>query len=189
MQIKQLPLKWRWMDAIKMPNLWKEARKHYGILEKEKGKIVVELLGWIKEMNVPKLYPGLGNDFAWCGLFVAVIISRSGWKIVNNFLGAVNWLRFGITVWRPKTGFTKGMQACWMDIAIFSRPGGNHVAFLVAENKRCYLCYGGNQSNAVGLAWIEKSRCVGIQRPGYKVYQSVPLTQLTETGEISVNEA
>lgn len=186
--MKPFPIKYQWMVRNSSPNIWLEARKHYGLLEKEKGKIVPELIAWCKEMNVPKLYPGLGNDFAWCGLFVAIVVSRAGWKVVDSFLGAVNWMKFGIAIYINGIGFLKGMQVCWMDILVFKRPGGYHVAFAVAQNKKAYLCYGGNQSNAVGLAWIEKSRLIGVRRPEYKTYQPVPLKMLSETGELSVNE-
>lgn len=185
--VKQLPAKWNWFDKITGPNIWKEARKHYGLLEKELGKVVPELLSWCKEMGVFGWFPG--NDFPWCGLFVAIVIKRAGWKVVDGFLGAINWLNFGIKVYRKSKGFINGRVACWMDIGIFTRPGGAHVTFLVAENKHAYLCWGGNQSNAVGLAWIAKDRCEGIVRPDYNEYVPVPLTMLTETGELSTNEA
>lgn len=176
----KFPAKYDWIHSITAPNIWVEARRHFGLLEREKGKIHPELIDWCKELQVNKLYPGLGNDFAWCGLFVAIVISRTGWNIVNGFLAAINWLTYGIEI--------NNTEICWMDILVFSRPGGNHVAFALAQNKKAYLCYGGNQSNAVGLAWIAKNRLVGVRRPPYKYYKPVALKVLSETGELSINE-
>jgi uncharacterized protein (TIGR02594 family) len=185
--MKPLPQKFAWGDEYTEPKIWNEARKHYGILEKEKGKVVPELNDWCEEMNVNGWFPG--NDFPWCGLFVAIVVSRARQEFIKGFLGAKNWLGYGKTIYRPKPGFTKGLFACFMDIVIFSRPGGGHVGFLFAENKNAYLVYGGNQSNAVGFAWIAKDRCVGIQRPEYNTYKPVKLRMLTQTGELSKNEA
>jgi hypothetical protein len=51
--------------------------------------------------------------------------------------------------------------------------------------------YGGNQSNAVGFAWIDKSRLLGARRPKYAIGEpdNVRKVALTETGILSTNEA
>ena len=65
------------------------------------------------------------------------------------------------------------------------------AGFYVGENETAFLVYGGNQSNTVGFTWIAKSRLLGARRPAYKVGEpkNVRKIQLSETGELSTNEA
>lgn len=176
---KALPTKFEWMDSMQSPKAWVEARQHYGVLEQSgKGSNQI-ILSWAKQTGCSGWYTS--DDIPWCGLFVAVVMLRSGWGMVRDFLGARNWINFGGIV-------LNGMER-WFDIAIFSRPGGNHVGFLVGQNKDNYLVYGGNQSDAVGFAWIAKSRCIGIRRPKYLTYLPPLLRVLKFDGTLSDNEA
>ena len=172
------PVKYKWMEEMPTPKMWAVAKKHYGVIERGKnGLINTILINWWRLLGVFGRFKN--NDFPWCGGFVAIVVKEAGYKPVKDFLGARNWLNYGIQVERAK----------WMDIVVFTRPGGNHVAFVVAQNKENYLCYGGNQSDKVGLAWIAKSRCIGIRRTPYVSYVPPSLKTLTFDGQLSTNES
>jgi hypothetical protein len=69
------------------------------------------------------------------------------------------------------------------------RPGGGHVGFYVGENDNSFLVYGGNQSNAVGFAWINKTRLLGARRPKYEIGEPKNVRKIIlESGELSTNE-
>lgn len=179
--MKSLPLKFQWLDAISTPKIWAEARRHYGQLEHVGKGSNVNILSWAKEVGVSGWYDD--DDIPWCGLFIAICVLRAGYKTVGStLLAAISWAKWGIDV-------AKG-QECFGDILVFGRTGGNHVGLYIAENKTAFLVYGGNQSNAVGFAWIAKSRLKACRRPAYKNKpESVKKIWLAESGELSVNEA
>jgi hypothetical protein len=110
-------------------------------------------------------------------------VQRCGYPVVSDFLGTRHWINFGVTV-------VKGQEKLW-DILVFSRPGGNHVGFYVGANTHAFLVYGGNQSNAVGFAWIDKTRMIGARRPIYKLGEPANVRKiiLSEIGELSKNES
>lgn len=182
--MKQLPLKWAWLDKEAAPKMLLEARRHYGVLEKVGKGSNPDISKWAKELGVDGWYTD--DDIPWCGLFVGVVTARCNYPYVNKNkllqLGAANWAKYGVAVIKS--------QASLFDILVFVRPGGGHVGFYVGENDRAYLVYGGNQSNAVGFAWIEKTRCTHVRRPAYKigVPANVRPIKLSETGELSTNE-
>lgn len=182
--MKQLPVKWAWLANEGAPKMLVEALRHYGIMEKPGKGSHPDISQWAKELGVDGWYTD--DDIPWCGLFVGVVAARCGYPFVNKNkllqLGAANWAQYGVTV--PKA------QASLWDILIFDRPGGGHVGFYVGENDHAYLVYGGNQSNAVGFAWIDKARCTAVRRPAYKigVPSNVRKVYLSETGELSTNE-
>jgi len=177
-----LPEKYKWLAKEGAPKMLVEALRHYGVLEiKGKGSNI-DITKWAKEVGVSGWYTD--DDIPWCGLFVGVVVKRCNYPFTAaKLLGAKLWLEYGKVI--PKE------QAKLWDILIFSREGGGHVGFYVGENKTAFLVYGGNQSNAVGFAWILKSRCVGVRRPSYTVGVPANVRKiiLTETGELSTNEA
>ncbi|MCA0920214.1 peptidoglycan-binding protein [Pseudooceanicola nanhaiensis] len=91
--------------------------------------------------------------FPWCGDFVETCIRLTlpaetfpGQLGVNPYW-ALNWRGFGVSC-APVLGAV---------ISII-RNGGGHVAFVMGEDATRYYCLGGNQSNTVSIAPIEKSR-------------------------------
>ena len=71
-------------------------------------------------------------------------------------MAAIDWLNWGIVI--PKD------EAMLGDVMVFSRVGGNHVALYIGESENHYLVFGGNQSNAFGFAFKEKSTLKGVRR-------------------------
>jgi hypothetical protein len=76
------------------------------------------------------------------------------------------------------------------DVLVFTRNGGGHVGFYVAEDKDCYHVLGGNQSNSVTITRIAKSRCIAFRRPIYiNTPASVKPYLVGASGAISEDEA
>ena len=96
----------------------------------------------------------------WCGDFVETsirmalpdepLLSALG----TNPYWARNWLLFGQAV-QPITGA----------VLIFERGSGGHVGFVVGQDDTHFYVLGGNQSDAVTIARIAKSRVLGARWP------------------------
>lgn len=154
-----LPKKYDWLNKERMPKMLVEAIKHYGVLEYPgKGSNQV-IIGWATETGVRGWY--LDDSVPWCGLFVGVVAKRAGYPIRPDLLSALSWAKFGMEV--------QPADAKLWDILVFIRTGGGHVGFYVGEDKTHYCVFGGNQSDAVGFTWIEKSRLYAVRRPAYKI--------------------
>ena len=96
----------------------------------------------------------------WCGDFVETCI-RVG--LPNEpLLGALganpywarNWLLFGQAV-QPIPGA----------VLVFERGSGGHVGFALGQDDTNFFVLGGNQSDAVTIARIAKSRLLGARWP------------------------
>lgn len=82
-----------------------------------------------------------GGVNAWCASFIAWVMTQNGYQPVHHAMGAKSWTHFGKKIKSPVYGA----------IAIKSRKGGGHVAFVVGrsrDNKYLYML-GGNQSDMV----------------------------------------
>lgn len=179
---KQLPDKYQWLYKEGAPKMLVESLRHYGELEHVGKGSNLNISSWAKEVGVSGWYTD--DDIPWCGLFVGVVAKRCGYPLsASKLLAAKEWINWGEPV-------TKGREMLW-DILVFSRPGGNHVGFYVGENENAFLVYGGNQSNAVGLAFIDKSRLLQGRRPKYAVGEpkNVRKIILSYSGEYSTNES
>lgn len=172
-----LPEKYKWLNDVSPPNTIKNSLRLYGTLEKVGIGSNPEIISWAKECGLDYA----SDDIPWCGLFVAVVAKRSGWMPVKNPLWARNWLTFGTRSTKPGLG----------DILVFSRDGGGHVAFYVAEDAECYHVIGGNQSDSVNIIRIKKDRLLGARRPRWKIQQpaSVKAYFMESNGMISTNES
>jgi len=176
-----LPSKYAWLEKEPGPKVLIEALKHYGTLEHPGVGSNPNILAWANETGVSGWYTD--DDIPWCGLFAGVVVKRCGYEPPKDFLAAKNFLNFGTVI-------TIG-EAKLFDLLIYKRPGGYHVAFYVGENKNAFLNYGGNQSNAVGFAGIDKSRCIGVRRCPWKIAQppNVRKIWLADDFGLSTNEA
>jgi uncharacterized protein (TIGR02594 family) len=96
----------------------------------------------------------------WCGDFVETCIRIA--LPSEPLLGALgtnpywarNWLLFGQAV-QPIIGA----------VLIFERGPGGHVGFAIGHDYRNFFVLGGNQSDAVTIARIAKSRLLGARWP------------------------
>lgn len=173
-----LPLKYQWLTHEPGPKMILEALRLFGTKETSGVSDNPEILAWAKETGLNRVYSA--DSIPWCGLFMAVVAKRAGKDVPKDPLWALNWSRFGKHSMLPSLG----------DVLVFKRPSGGHVALYVGEDHFTYHCLGGNQSDAVTITRIEKSRCVAVRRPLYKVTpENVRPIKLDAEGTVSRNEA
>ena len=96
----------------------------------------------------------------WCGDFVETCI-RMGLPdepllgaLGTNPYWARNWQLFGLET-KPVIGA----------VLVFERGSGGHVGFVVGQDDTHFFVLGGNQSDAVTIARIAKSRLLGARWP------------------------
>lgn len=114
------------------------------------------ILDWAKNLDIHYK----GDDVPWCGLFVAHCIGSSllNEPLPSNPLGARRWRSFGAKT-EPKIG---AVMVFWRG----SKSGvDGHVGFYTGEDKTSYRILGGNQSDQVCFAWIEKDRLIDARWP------------------------
>lgn len=150
-----------------------EARKHMGTREVAGPHHNAKILGWIK---------ALGGWFTddetpWCGTFAAICMQAAGIEPPKHWYRAMAWADWGEAS-IPAVGA----------VVVFARKGGGHVGFLVGESGHNFYVLGGNQSNAVNITPIAKSRHVAIRRPKGVTPPQQPLPQMAG-GTVSRNEA
>lgn len=137
------------------------------------------ILQWASDQGIPYK----GDDVPWCGLFVAHCIGSTLTEepLPNSPLSARSWLKFGA----PTTGQPGAVAVFWR-----GKPAGwqGHVAFYVGEDAEAYHVLGGNQSNAVSVARILKSRILGFRWPGTVPPGSGKAAKLSKTGKLNDTE-
>lgn len=178
-----LPENYKWLKTIgQLPRTIEEGLKLYGVAEivgKGSNKTIIS---WRDELNQNgiKIDGYSDDDIPWCGLFAAIVTFRADKQPVKEPLWARNWINFGKSVDSAGLG----------DVLVFVRNGGGHVGFYVGEDSSCYHVLGGNQSNKVCITRVEKSRCIGVRRPLYKIQpDTVKAYKLSSTGIVSKNES
>ncbi len=141
------------------------ARKLLGTREAAGAANNPTIIGWGKRLGVKVLGMVYNADSTpWCGLFVAQCLSAGGID-----LAASGFNRMTVAV-RAKAWATWGANLRTTHLApgailVFDRPGGGHVGFYVGEDATAYHVLGGNQSNNVTIARIEKSRLLASRWP------------------------
>lgn len=163
----------------KSPQILVQAVKMIGTKEIVGAKHNPVILGWAKEVGLEKVYNA--DEIPWCGLAMAYAAHKAGVEGVKNPLWALNWAKYGVETLEPMLG----------DILTFKRNGGGHVGIYVGEDDECYHVLGGNQSNAMNVTRILKSRLYKARRTKWKVAQpaNVRKIRLDSKGTISTNEA
>ena len=132
------------------------AFSHLGTAELPGAANSPTILGWAEALGVPYA----ADEVPWCGLFVGVCLAVSGFggNIPKRLLGARQWLRFGNPT-EPALGatlvFWRGSITGWQ----------GHVGFYWGETATHYAVLGGNQSNKVSIARIDKERLLGARWP------------------------
>lgn len=175
------PKGYEWLGTIgTLPKLVTEALKLHGTVETPGAKDSPTIMAWAKETGLDR--QGYNADSVpWCGLFMAVVAKRAGYDYPAHPLWALNWGAFGV----------KGMQPCLGDVLTFVRPSGGHVGIYVGEDATAYHVLGGNQSDKVSIARVEKIRMKAVRSPAFKVGRPVSSRPyiLAAKGGLSRNEA
>jgi uncharacterized protein (TIGR02594 family) len=159
---------------------FKEARRLIGTREKPGAGSNPAILDWAGAQGIPYR----GDDIPWCGLFVGHCISATLDRepTPSNVLGARSWERFGI-----KTQPTPGaVMVFWRQS---TQSGLGHVGFYAGEDSGAYRILGGNQSDSVSLAWVDKSRLVAARWPATVAPSSPQPVKVARTDTLSWNEA
>ena len=180
----KLPAAYDWLAHITVPpRTIAEALKLLGTAEVVGKGSNATIMKWRDELNAAgvALRGDAGDDLPGCGVVAAIVAHRAGKAVVASPLWARNWAKFGVTPPFAALG----------DVLVFERPGGGgDVGFYVAEDDAAYHVLGGNQSNAVNITRIAKSRCIAARRPIYNVQPaSVVLRAVARGGVLSTNEA
>jgi uncharacterized protein (TIGR02594 family) len=181
-----LPAKYQWLRKLRgLPRTITLGLAEYGTREVVGKGSNRTIIGWRDELNQAgvKITGFTDDDIPWCGLFAAIVAYRRKKlpaEVVKNPLWARNWAKYGHQVSTALLG----------DVLVFQRGSGGHVGFYVAEDRTAYHVLGGNQSNAVTIARIAKTRCIAVRRPSYvTVPAAVARYQVDAAGTLSTNEA
>lgn len=137
------------------PRWLTKARTYIGVKEVPGLKNSEVIMGWAAYLGgwIKSFYTG--DSIPWCGLSAGALAKACGFPLPKNPLSALAWADWGSPLGEAALG-------CWL---VFKRPGGGHVGLYVGEDPTCYHVLGGNQSNAVTIARIEKARCVAMRWP------------------------
>jgi uncharacterized protein (TIGR02594 family) len=175
----KLPKAYLDLAEYKAPRILLAGLATYGVQEIPGANSNPIILSWAQEVGINKVYKN--DDTAWCGLWMAVVTQRAGYKPVEAPLWARNWAKFGQPADRASLG----------DILVFTRLGGGHVAVYVGENKTHYYMLGGNQNNQVNISLRAKDTLIAVRRPIWAIAQPKEVKPIMRTtrGVITTNEA
>ena len=149
-----------------------------GTIEKPGSSSNPIILSWAKECGLNKVYNS--DEIPWCGLYISVVVKRTGRDIIESPLWARSWSKWGEASGVPSLG----------DILVFKRGSGGHVGIYIAEDTDCYHVLGGNQSNAVTITRIRKDRCIAARKPKYNNRPASAKPYIVEpNGAVSIDEA
>lgn len=122
-----------------------EARKHIGLTEIPGKNHNSTITNWLHALHAW----WTDDETPWCGVFVAHCLRTAGRNLPKNWFRAREYEKYGSLLAKPAYG-------C---IAVLTRQGGGHVAFVVGvDNKGNVLLLGGNQGNRVSIAAFPRSR-------------------------------
>lgn len=112
----------------------------------------------------------VNDETPWCSAFVNFVFSQAHVVGTHSALAA-SWLRWGVPAPTPSQ---------YGDVVVLARPGGHHVAFCLdadpSPTHPVVWLLGGNQGDAVSVAAFERSRIVGVRRPGVPSVLAPPST-------------
>lgn len=168
-----------------LPKALEAALKYYGIKEVPGQGSNTIILQMAKYVGVDDIYNN--DDVSWCALFVNNALKEAGKPMVGMEGNKWNLLR---ALWMTNWGNpVKIGEEKLGDVMIFSRPGGGHVGFYIAESKKTFHVYGGNQGNKASFTEIAKTRLVAT-RNLYTVGPPASAKKyfIDSSGKISANE-
>lgn len=171
----------RTSGPVPSPVWYEEAARLQGLHEAPGLADNPTILGWARQLGgwVEKVYRA--DSTPWCGLFVSHCISVTlpEERLPANPLSALAWARFGRSLVKPALGA----------VCVFTRKGGGHVAFYAGEDADTIHTLGGNQSDAVTLTRIPRSRLAAFRWPASAPVPSSGPIKAAATGALSQSEA
>lgn len=159
------------ITASDAPPWYVEAKKHEGKKETDK-TFNTWLSGFWPKVGLRGYKTIIGNYFAWCGLFVAAMLTQMGQDIVSGAAGAKNWARFGQEINWKQDGIPQG-AIVQINHKKCGSGSSNHVAM---ANGHCtaadllkpgaYIAlYGGNQSNSARVSRYAVTEICAVRWP------------------------
>lgn len=127
------------------------ARSQVGVREIPGARHNPTIMGWIRALGRRLGVTVNDDETPWCGTFAAWCMVQAGLEPPPIAVRASEWGRWGRELLGPRKG-------C---VLVFTRRGGGHVGFYIGEDRTHYHVLGGNQSNAVNIMRLEKSRLAG----------------------------
>jgi uncharacterized protein (TIGR02594 family) len=156
-----IPSKYSFLENIgTLPKLISAAIQYLGIKEMPGIKSNPAIINMATTIGLKGVYND--DDIAWCAVFINFLCSITGKPTVKikgdlyNLMRASEFMNWGNEV--------KIEQAQLGDIVVFKRPGGYHVAIIIAESKTTLHVIGGNQGNSVSIAEFSKDNVAAIRR-------------------------
>jgi uncharacterized protein (TIGR02594 family) len=133
----------------------KIARKELGVKETPGSGDNSRVVEYLKSTTLGRL-DNENDETAWCSAFVNWVLKQAGVTPRTNSAWARSWLKWGIATDDPIPG----------TIVIFTR-GANagHVGFYLNEDDNRIQVLGGNQGDAVTIAWFPKANLLGYREP------------------------
>lgn len=157
------------------------ARSFLGLKEIPGRNTNTTIAGWLAKLRAP----WKDDETAWCGTFVAAVMSESGYTPVENWAGARKWLNYGVKLPDAALGcivvFWRGNPQGW----------SGHVGFVVGKDaKGNLMVLGGNQGDMVSIKPFSRDRLLGFRWPAGVALPTInDLPRLRSDGKVSVNEA
>lgn len=162
----------------RVPDWLAYARTKVGIRETPGPKSNPVIMGWARRLGARVLGIDYDEDsVAWCGLFLAEIMSASGFTPPKIAVRARAWALWGLEC-----------EPCPGAVLVFERPGGGHVGLYAGEDATAYHVLGGNQGDAVSITRIAKARCIAVRWPAGGPPRGERL-RTAASGKLSTNEA
>jgi uncharacterized protein (TIGR02594 family) len=135
------------------------------------------ILEWAQELGGWTASYYKHDEIPWCGLFVGYCLHENDVTPPNGLLAANSYAAWG-TKCDPKQGA----------ILVFTRQGGGHVGFYVAEDDDAYHVLGGNQSDAVNITRVAKNRLSACRWPAGVDQDDAEAVTSSADGNLSKNE-
>jgi len=157
------------------PSWMKIARSYDGLKEIPGPRHNQTIIRWLGKLNAW----WSDDETPWCGVFVARCMQESNLSYPKFYMRAKAWSDYGSLLRRDR--LAPGA------ILVFDRAGGGHVGFYVGEDAGFYYVLGGNQSNAVNVMKLGKSRLVASRWPKGEPVIGKPV--YLNGGSVSTNEA
>lgn len=155
-----------------------EARKHVGLHEIKGKSHSMTIVSWL--VNLGAWWRE--DETAWCGTYIAHCLRTAKVGIPKHWYRALDYLNYGKRLDKPAYG-------C---VAVKTRKGGGHVAFVVGKlTDGRLVCLGGNQNDMVSYAvykssdfeafmWYGQTLAPATHRYELPVLKSVSTLQVTE---------
>lgn len=130
-----------------------EAKKNFGVKEIPGPTHNSKISAWLSKLGAW----WSDDETPWCGVFVAHCLQMASLPFPRAFYRALSWSDYGSLLRRDR--LAPGA------ILVFDRKGGGHVGFYIGEDRNHYYVLGGNQSNAVNVSKIARSRLLTARWP------------------------